>query len=238
MYNKDELTNVISIDFDMRTMAMGRRRGAAVSSATYEDNGSLADTESSVGGDELDVATLNAATDAGTIFDEMTETLFAAAQVVLFTAFRISKADKIITPMDLAYTFAATASEDVCDPARRHIVDAAATLERRPLEVNLETVKSRVFATPIAITKMRELNPACGWTAIEVTIAGLVKQAYCAQTHFVAIKAKEKLLAAGITAETDVQTAREILKEIPEFINGRIHSTSSPNCRLSRTIGR
>ena len=52
---------------------------------------------------------MNAATDAGTVFDEMTETLFAAAQVVLFTAFRISKTDKIITPMDLAYTSAMTA---------------------------------------------------------------------------------------------------------------------------------
>jgi len=141
---------------------MGRRRGAAVSSATYEDNESVSDTESSICGDELNAATLNATADAGTIFDEMTETLFAAAQVVLFTAFRISKTDKIITPMDLAYTFAMTAAEDVSDPARRHIVDAAATLERRPLEVNLEPVKSRVFATPIAITKMRELNPACG----------------------------------------------------------------------------
>ena len=46
MYNKDELTNVISVDFDTRTMAMGRRRGAAVSSATYEDNESDCDTES------------------------------------------------------------------------------------------------------------------------------------------------------------------------------------------------
>jgi hypothetical protein len=143
--------------------------------------------------------------------------------VVLFTAFRISKTEKIIPPMDQAYTFAMMAAEDVSNPARKHIVDAAATLERRPLEVNLDPVKSRIFATPIAINKMRELNPACGWTAIEITIASLVKHAYCAQIHFIALKAKEKLLAAGISAGADIGAARAKIKEIPEFISGIIH---------------
>ncbi len=70
---------------------------------------------------------------------------------------------------------------------------------------------------------MRKFNPACGWTAIEITIAGLVKQAYCAQIHFVAIKTKKNLLAAGISAGSDVTAAREKIKKISEFINGCIH---------------
>jgi hypothetical protein len=70
LYNQNPLTTSISVDFDLRTLATGRRRGAAVSSATYEDAGPGESSEASSVDEAERAGALDLSADAGTLFEK------------------------------------------------------------------------------------------------------------------------------------------------------------------------